>query len=120
MAIALLLRIVEEAAMQRKRCPQGGFRHGRAHGRVDHARQGYLRQAGIVQQAIDAGPERLDQAQPGQALQGAWRRVGNHGGDDAPGVLRRDVQVPAGIGHGALQLDEPGVAFFAVEAAAKQ
>jgi len=36
------------------------------------------------------------------------------------GVLRRDVQVPAGIGHGALQLDEPGVAFFAVEAAAKQ
>ena len=73
-----------------------------------------------IQQAIDAGPERLDQAQPGQALQGAWRRVGNHGGDDAPGVLRRGVQVPAGIGHGALQLDEPGVALFAVEAAAKQ
>ncbi len=106
--------------MQRKRRPQGGFRHGRAHGRVDHARQGYVRQAGIVQQAIDAGPERLDQAQPGQALQGAWRRVGDHGGNDAPGVLRRDLQVPAGIGQGALQFGEPGIAFVAIEAAAEQ
>ncbi len=116
----LLPGVIVETPMQRESRPQRGFGHGRAHGRVDHARHRHVRQARVAEQAVHAGPERLDQPQVGQALQQSRGWVRDHRRGDQPGVLRRRGQVPAGLRQGALQLCEPGVALVIVEAAAEQ
>jgi hypothetical protein len=108
--------------VQRQRGPQRGLGHGGVHHRVDHAGDGHAgRQRGIGQQAVDAGPQALDQPQRRQALQAAGRRVGHHGGGHAGGLRAglRQVQ-PARLGHGGGQRLPPVAGFIGVEIAAQQ
>ena len=64
----LVAGVFEESALQGQRRPQRGLSHRRVHRRVDHARQRHPHRQGLVaQQAVDTGPQRLDQPQSRQA-----------------------------------------------------
>ena len=86
--LALMCCISVVAPVQAEHGPQGRLGHGLVHGGIDHARQWNLGRYGrIGQQAVHAGPQRLDQPQLRQTPQGAGPWVGHQGHVDGVGAL---------------------------------
>ncbi len=119
--LALLPRVGEEAAVQREHGPQRGLRHRIVHRRIDHARQRHVDgNRRVAQQLVDAGPERLNQAELRKPLQRTGRWVGNDGDVDAVDVQPRPIRGQDFVGQGRAQASQPNAAFGFVEFAREQ
>ena len=107
--------------MQPEHGPQRRLGHRRVHGGIDHARQRHVgRHGGVAEQLVDAGPQRLDQAQVRQTGERTGRRVGHDRDVDRRAVERLVVAVPAALRRGGAQGLPPGFALGSVEAPAEE